>query len=215
MKLALSLAVVLGLALVSQAAIVAIGASGNTSIDVSIDNSTPPDTGLTAYIVTLISPVGIYSVDGRIDATTGYLNQEWYKGTKQTPIEDPDGQWGNLTEQQVNDDTNIMLDPDDMVTDRAPQENLIAGTTNGNWLAYSATQTMAFGFSDQDNDLNYNSIPFARIVLAAGAVADFNFHISDGLKDNDAFNFNIGAVPEPMTLSLVAVGALALIRRRR
>jgi hypothetical protein len=219
MKYALTLALVLALSLVANAATFTQTA-GSVTVTAVPDLTTPASTGLTAFIVTISSPVGIYSVDGRIDATTGYLNQCWNLGGttwRSTPIEDVNGNWGYLDAQHAADDTNIMVDPTNMVVDRAPAENRTVAATvagnNGNWLAFSATQTMAFGFQGLTS---YNSIPLARVVLATGAVADFKFNISDSNKANDAFDMNIVApIPEPMTLSLLGAGALALIRRRR
>jgi hypothetical protein len=230
MKYALTLALVLALSLVAQAAIT-LGDGGfvkvgSVTCTVTKDTTTPASAGLTAFIVTISSPVGVYAVDGRIDAVAGsYLNQSWYQGAtyKATPVEDPNGQWGNLPYQQACDDTNIIVDPLNLVVDRAAAENRTVASTvagnNGTWLAASLTQTMAFGFQNQPTNpdapvIDFNSIPLARVVLAGNNVAEFNFHITDSLKADDAFDFNI-AVPEPMTLSLLGAGALALIRRRR
>lgn len=216
MKLALSLVVILGLAVISQAAIVQT--VGTVSVDVTADTITPASAGLTAFIVTISSPVGIYAVDGRIDATTGYLNQSTAYGML-TPVADPAGLWNLLTPQQKADDTNVMVLPGNQLVKRAPLENCAAGTSHGTFLAGSADglQTMAFGFQDATGaPMNYYNIALARVVLATGSVAEFKFNITDNNKDNDAFDFSFPLPgPEPMTLSLLAAGSLALIRRRR
>ena len=208
MKLALSLAVILGLALVSQAALISSTTTSGITVTVSTDELTPASTGLTAYIVTLESPVGIYSADGRIDAVTGSLNQVWaFGGALPTPLQDtaPGAGWGFLSAADRANDTNIIIPSGSQVISRGVNEDM-AGT----YLANSATSTLAVGFT---NLASYTSVPFARIVLANGNNARFNFSISDSALAVGAFNFLV--VPEPMTLSLLAAGALALIRRRR
>jgi hypothetical protein len=49
---------------------------------------------------------------------------------------------------------------------------------------------------------------------ASGQYVEFNYRLVDGAANDGQFDIFIAA-PEPMTLSLLGVGALALIRRRR
>ena len=209
MKYALTLALVLALSVAAQAAPVAT--VNGITVDVTADTATPATGGLTAYIVSLQSPVGIYSADGRIDAVTGHMNQVWaFGGALPTPLQDTaaGSGWGFLSAAEKVNDSNIMIPSGSQVISRGVNEDM-AGT----YLANSATSTLALGFK---NLANFNDVQFARVVLADGNTARFNFSISDSALAVGAFNFLIGApVPEPMTLSLLGAGALALIRRRR
>jgi len=234
MKFALTLAVILGLALVSQAAFVPVVVTQNgITATVTQDTTTPPSAGLTAYVVTLTSSLAIAAVDGRIDAAPGgYLYQTFaYGGAAASP----DGE--GLTVTTLKSDTHILVSVGNQTPARAPDEDLIGfdysgavvdsslhlGTTlcgvGGNTdgagtntpVPNDWSQTMAFGVKGAPT-----SLPFARVVLNAASNAVgfvFNFKVVDGQSNVALFKFN--PIPEPMTLSLLGAGALALIRRRR
>jgi hypothetical protein len=236
MKYALTLALVLALSLVAQAAVTPPVTINGITATVTQDTTTPPTiAGLTAYIITLSSPNAIASVDGRIDAVgAGHLYQTFaFGGAAATP----DGE--GLTVTTAKNDTHILVPLGSQTPARGADENLIGfdytgavvdstlhnGTTlcgvNGNTdgegtntpVPNDWSKTMAIGIKGSPT-----SLAFARVVLdtpsnALGAM--FNFKVVDSQSAFGQFTFNILAVPEPMTLSLLGAGALALIRRRR
>jgi len=236
MKYALTLALVLALSLVANAAITAPQTNGGITVTITQDTTTPPTiAGLTAYIITLSSANNIAAVDGRIDAVgAGHLYQTFaYGGAAATP----NGE--GLTTTTLKNDTHILVSAGNQTPARAPDENLngfdytgavvdaslhngttlcgVGGNTDGAGtntpVPNDWSQTMAFGIKNGGT-----SLAFARVVLdtASNSLgAMFKFKVVDSTSAFGQFNFNILTVPEPMTLSLLGAGVMALIRRRR
>ena len=197
MKAFVMFAAALALALVSAAdsPVVSTHTSGSVTCTVTQDTSQPASTGLTAYIVTLSSAASIYSVDGRIDATSGYLNQSWFMDSYPTPVADDTTIYVLLTPQQKLDDTTVLVPLSKMMTYSAPSQERTA-TTQGTTLcgvksagdAPDVPKTMIFGFQGLSS---FTSIPLARVVLNNASVAQFKFAICDGNKVKGTFDFAI------------------------
>jgi len=214
MKFALSLAVILGLALVSQAAMVQI--SNGITADVTLATDQPSTyPALTAWNVTFQATAGISAVDRRFD---GLMNQVWgFGGVAATPeVAAAGSAYASLTTENKKRDTHVVPQAGQLTIVRSPSEDL-AGTylaadtvdpDTGDILS-EGDKTMAFGIAS-----NPASFLFARIVLAGTNNAHFTGSVADGLSNKGTFSFDV-VVPEPMTLSLLGAGALALIRRRR
>lgn len=195
MKAFVTFVVALALALVSAAdnPVVSTHTSGSVTCTVTQDTTQPASTGLTAYIVTLSSAASIYSVDGRIDATSGYLNQCWaFGGEFPSACADMLRSSGYyfLTAQQRLDDTHVMVPSPHQVTYRGVAEDLVSGNNGATLcgLGEDYSQTMSIGFQGLSN---YTSIPFARVVINGTSVAQFKFAICDGNKVKCSFDFAI------------------------
>ena len=234
MKFVLGLVVILGLAMVSQATFTET--LGTITVDVTVDTTAPPSAGLTAYIFHVSSADLVGGIDGRIDAVgSTYLNQVWAGAsqTGKTPLADPDGNWGMLANPE--NDTNVMLTPGQMLAVYAPVEDKAAKpSTHGTYLAGTNLSpgdvTMAFSTKSDPGEgypLDLTSYDLTRVVVPndlttvqltvpTGKYVRWHFNLADRQADPYIGNFDIYlAVPEPMTLSLLGAGALALIRRRR
>lgn len=226
MKYALSLSVILGLALVSQANDVKyVVTDGSVTVDVLYDQLTPPTVypPACAYIVTLKSPRGIYNVDGRIDGTDmTSLVQTFSSGGL---FSTPNGE--GLSAADLRNDTHILVPIANQVFVRPADEDKIGSWGYSNKTFLGTTLCGSYDSGDGTNDYSktmvlgftgladYTNIPFARVVVTNDAPFYFNFNIVDGNGDTSHFDFGWGVGPEPMSLSLFGASALALIRRRR
>lgn len=196
MRLGLTLAVLLGLAVVANAGL---------SLQV-VGAPTAGLPGYTTWTLTINSPEMLNAIDAKF---VGAMNQLWFGGAFSTVLMN-DVAMGMINQAQ---DSHLLIASTDQIgVVRQASETNVGGT--GNWIGYSdGVQTFAFGIAAASQKA---SLPFAQLVLpdSGQGVHFIGTWTANGVTGLPAFDFLI-AIPEPATLSLLGVGALALIRRRR
>ena len=185
-KVLLAMVAVVGLATVAQA-----------SVTVETERVATIN-GLEVYHVHLVATHDdqVTAFDGQF---TGPLHQVWqFNGVLQTPtlsIVDP-----SYTDEDLAQDSHFMFTDDQLIVVEAPNED---GPDFGTYLRG------IFGILPE---ATADDLLFAQIVLPAGESA-----VLEGIAaDAEGDKFPLSAViPEPATLSLLVLGGLALLRRKR
>ena len=190
MKVALTVLALLGMV-----------ATANADISVEVDPGVNIGGGLMSYTVHLVGNTDAGKAtawDGQFD---GVMNQVWaYGGMLQTPtLTGANAPGGGV---DVAADTHFMFYDTELLVAITPQEQPGPGLVNG-------TLSGAFAF---DPSVQSQDLVFAQIILPVGGEAVMSGLAADALGakyDTDV------VIPEPMTMSLLVLGGLALIRRRR
>jgi hypothetical protein len=168
---------------------------------------------LTAYKVdpTASNPTTFDGTSGDKTGITGTLHQEQFfnRGT-QTITPDIDSSL------EVDIDSYFLVSLDDITIISTLTETLVPDNSMespqfiGDITGFGESLNGAFALTGGNLNAEWD---FAKIVAPADSIIQFNARISGGGEGED-FNMAIPA-PEPTSVSLLAVGALALWRRRK
>jgi len=197
MRKVLALVTVLSLATVASADLMVV-----------VEPSAVPATvaGMTSYTVYLVGDAPGKEASAFDGKFIGPMNQVWFGGAAPTPI--MDSITGLLGADIVND-SHLLLAPSDMAVARAPAED---GPGLGSYLSDTGnTSSMAIGIVGASQVLN---LPFAQIVVPDG---DEVVMVGNLAKKDTSQGVPVNVIiPEPATLSMLFLGGVAaLIRRRR
>jgi hypothetical protein len=149
--------------------------------------------GLTSYTVNMVadSPTDwVAAFDGGF---SGAMNQIKFGGMVDTPTLD---MAGFLSPTEQSQDSHFLFLNDQLVIETSLAET-------------ASSLTGVFGVKVPDRA---ESLAFAQIVLADGDSVELTGTVSNG--DGVAFDIST-TIPEPATMSLFGLGAVALIKRRR
>jgi hypothetical protein len=171
-----------------------LAASAQASLTTVVDPGVDVGGGLVSYTVHLVADTEADMLAAFDGTFSGTLNQVFaFGGALDTPTLD---NVSYLPAEDAAKDTHFMLEDDELLVVTDPNET--ESTLNGVFSVAVASRSL--------------DLVIAQIVLAAGDTAELS-----GLGANAAGDkFDISAtIPEPATLSLLGIGALALIRRRK
>ncbi len=182
-------------------AVLAMATVANAAVLVSVVPQASPGAGLEAYKL-VFSGERVTSVVGRLD---GNMNQVWYLNVLATPNLDN----ANLLGADIVKDTHLLFLNADTIPLRGPTED---GPGTGSYLASdSGTTTFSFGLKAA---LQTDPRDFAWVVIPTGGQVAVNLSLTT-VETPQAAQYPEIVIPEPLTLSLLGLGGLALLRRRR
>jgi hypothetical protein len=164
-------------------------------VTVEVEPGVSVGSGLTSYTVNLIADSPADEVAAFDGGFSGAMNQVGaFSGALPTPTLDNVNAY--LTPTEKSQDSHFLFLIDQLVIETAPAET-------------ASSLTGVFGVKVPDRA---ESLEFAQIVLADGDSVELTGTASNGA--GDAFDVST-VIPEPATMSLLGLGALAIIRRRR
>ena len=225
MRTGLALALVLGLASVASAAMVS-AANNDPAAPLQIQyEATAIGGGLTSFAVYVVGPTGakLSSFDGRFDGPT---NQVQTTGPSAWSVD--------LTNADMRvKDTHFLFNESDAAIVRGPSETVDAGWTwveyvnptppppsfwaqegVGTWFAHDAATTMALGIV---GTAQTDSLQMIQLVIPDGEQVVMTGSL--GIAGAGGMAIGLGGngviIPEPVTISMLLLGGLGLITRRR
>ena len=163
-------------------------------VTVEVEPGVSVGSGLTSYTVNLVADPGTDAVAAFDGGFSGAMNQVLAGGFLDVPsLEDA----GFLTPTEKSQDSHFLF----MDADLTAIVDLPAETSN--------SLTGIFGITVASRK---TELPFAQIVLADGDSIALIGEVANGT--GDIFDVST-TIPEPATMSLLGLGAVAIIRRRR
>ena len=189
-------------------AVLAMATVANAALTVTVSGPVDVGAGLSQYIVGF-SGETINGIDLKF---TGPLHQEWvpFMATFfDTPTLD---NAAYLSAELLARDTHILFETAALNTVLYPalEDNPTPASGTGTYLGNPnepVGQRMVFAITSPTDPMD-----FAQIVMAAGAQCTMNGTVSRA--DGTEFPIN-QVIPEPASLTLLCLGGLALLRRRR
>ena len=174
-------------------AVLALATVAQADVVVEVDPGVDVGGGLTSYTVRLVGDTEANKATAWDGAFSGPMNQLWLMGGAMTT---PTMTNASYLGAEIVKDSHFLLADDELLVARLPNETLIK--LDGAFAIAPAYQLM--------------NRPLAQIVLAPGE----EVVMSGMAADITGAEFDTSVtIPEPMTMTLLAIGGLALIRRRR
>ena len=162
-------------------------------VTVEVEPGVPVGAGLTSYTVNLVADSATDWVAAFDGGFSGAMNQIKVAGVVATPTLD---MAGLLTPTEASQDSHFLFLNSQLTSVTTPAET-----------ANSLTGVFAVNVPDRAE-----SLEFAQIVLADGDSIALTGEVANGA--GDLFDIST-TIPEPASMTLLGLGALAIIRRRR
>jgi hypothetical protein len=178
--------------------VLAMAGMANAAVNVTADHDLATCPGYDVVTVHLVADTPAETVVAFDGGFYGSMNQIWKFGNT-APTPDLEVFPGDTAPDPC-DSHFLLLDSEELIV-TAPAED---GPGTGSFL----TATMGLGIVEQD-------LSIAQIVIPVGQSVQLTTTVANGAGDETGINVPINALPEPATLGLLAMGGLAVIRRRR